>query len=221
MTTAIIGVGNLGSALARHLVHGRERVVLAARDGAHSAALAQELGPLARFAPVRQAIEESDTVVLAMWLPAVTEVLSVTDNVDLLKGKVVVDPTNPIKLGDNGALMRSLPEGQSSGSVVAGLLPREAHYVKAFGSLGAQSLAASANRSPRRAVLFYATDDTQAAASVERLISAAGFDAVRAGSLKDAARIEGPDGDLSQGQLKGALLDIDEARAAVAGAPVA
>ncbi|HEY2595297.1 MAG TPA: hypothetical protein VGK33_15500 [Chloroflexota bacterium] len=37
-----------------------------------------------------------------------------------------------------------------------------------------------------------------------------------AGGLKDAARIEGPDGDLSQGQLKGALLDVDEARAAVA-----
>jgi predicted dinucleotide-binding enzyme len=93
--------------------------------------------------------------------------------------------------------------------------------VKAFGSLGAQSLAASSNRSPRRAVLFYATDDAQAAASVQRLISAAGFDAVRAGGLKDVARIEGPDGDLSQGRLNGALLDVDEARDAVAAASVA
>ena len=204
MTTAIIGVGNLGSALARHLVEGGEDVVVAARDAAHSAALAQELGPLAGSASVSQAIEASDTVVFALWLGAVTELLSVTDNVELLKGKIVVDPTNPIKLGDNGALMRSLPEGQSSGSVVASLLPPEAHYVKAFGSLGAQSLAASANRSPRRAVLFYATDDAQAAANVERLVSAAGFDAVRAGGLKDVARIEGPDGDLSQGRLNGA-----------------
>src|SRR6266568_845495 len=216
MTTAIIGIGNLGSALARHLVHGGEDVVLAARDGAHSEALAQELGPLARSASVTQAIEESDTVVFAVWLGAAREL--VADNKDLLIGKVVVDPTNPIKLGDDGTLQRSLPEGQSSGSVVAGLLPPDAHYVKAFGSLGAQSLAASANRSPRRAVLFYATDDTRADASVQRLISAAGFDAVRAGGLQDAARIEGPDGDLSQGGLKGALLDFDEARDAVAGA---
>jgi predicted dinucleotide-binding enzyme len=221
MTTAIIGVGNLGSALARHLVQGGEHVVLAARDGAHSAALAQELGPLAHSASVSQAIEESDTVVLAVWLDAATKLLSETDNVELLKDKVVVDPTNPIKLGDNGALMRSLPEYQSSGSIVAGLLPAGAHYVKAFGSLGAQSLAASANRSPRRAVLFYATDDTQAAASVQRLISTAGFDAVGAGGLNDVARIEGPDGDLSQGQLNGALLDVDEARAAVSVVPVA
>jgi predicted dinucleotide-binding enzyme len=115
MTTAIIGVGNLGGALARHLVQGGEHVVVAARAGAHSAALAQELGPLAHSASVSQAIEESDTVVLAMWLDALTGLLSVTGNVELLKDKVVVDPTNPIKLGDNGALMRSLPEGQSSG----------------------------------------------------------------------------------------------------------
>jgi predicted dinucleotide-binding enzyme len=32
MTTAIVGVGNIGSALARHLVAGGEPVVLAARD---------------------------------------------------------------------------------------------------------------------------------------------------------------------------------------------
>jgi 8-hydroxy-5-deazaflavin:NADPH oxidoreductase len=37
--------------------------------------------------------------------------------------------------------------------------------VKAFCSRGAASLAASANRSPRRAVLLYATDDAQAAAA--------------------------------------------------------
>ena len=221
MTTAIIGVGNLGSTLARHLVRGGEDVVLAARDDAHSAALAQELGPLARSASVGQAIQASQTVVFAVWLDAARELLSVTDNSEFLKGKVVVDPTNPIKLGDNGALLRSLPEGQSSGSVVAGLLPPEAHYVKAFGSLGAQSLAGSANRSPRRAVLFYATDDAIAAASVQRLISTAGFDPVSAGGLKDVARIEGPDGDLSQGGLNGALLNRDEARAALASVPVA
>ena len=221
MTTAIIGVGNLGSALARHLVHGGESVVLAARDGAHAEALAHELGPLARSASVSQAIEESDTVVFAVWLGAARELLSVAHTKDLLTGKVVVDPTNPIKLRDDGTLQRSLPEGESSGSVVAGLLPPEAHYAKAFGSLGAQSLAASSNRSPRRAVLFYATDDAQAAASVKRLISAAGFDAVRAGGLKDVARIEGPDGDLSQGGLDGALLDVDEALDAVAATPVA
>jgi 8-hydroxy-5-deazaflavin:NADPH oxidoreductase len=220
MTTAIIGVGQLGSALARHLVRGGEPVVLAGQADVHAATLANELGPLARAASVSQAIADADTVVFAVWLDTLAAL--VAENAGLLKGKVVVDPTNPVKLGSNGALVRSLPEGQTSGSVVAGLLPPEAHYVKAFGSLGAPSLAASANRTPRRAVLFYATDDVQAGATTERLIAAAGFDPVRAGGLKDVARIEMPGGDLSQGGgLKGALLDADQARAAVTVAAIA
>lgn len=46
MTTAIIGTGNIGGQVARHLVAGAERVVLAAREDSHAAALANELGPL-------------------------------------------------------------------------------------------------------------------------------------------------------------------------------
>ena len=182
MTTAIIGVGQVGSALARHLVRGGEHVVLAARDGSHAALLTEELGPLATSASLSQAIADADTVVFAVWL-------------DTLAALVAEN---------------------------AGLLPPEAHYVKAFGSLGAPSLAASTNRSPRRAVLFYATDDAQAVAAVERLILAAGFDPVQVGGLNDVARIEMPGGDLHQGGgLKGALLDADQARAAAAAATVA
>src|SRR5204862_4362036 len=52
MATAIIGIGNIGEALARNLVRGGEPVVLAAKDEANAAALAQELGQLARAASV-------------------------------------------------------------------------------------------------------------------------------------------------------------------------
>jgi 8-hydroxy-5-deazaflavin:NADPH oxidoreductase len=44
MTTAIIGVGKIGSGLARDLVRGGERVVLAARDESQAEALADEFG---------------------------------------------------------------------------------------------------------------------------------------------------------------------------------
>jgi hypothetical protein len=64
--------------------------------------------------------------------------------------------------------------------------------VKAFGTLGADSLGSAANREPRRAVLFYATDDDAAAAAIERLISAAGFDPLKVGGVADAGRIEVP-----------------------------
>jgi 8-hydroxy-5-deazaflavin:NADPH oxidoreductase len=101
--------------------------------------------------------------------------------------------------------------------VVAGLLPPDAHFVKAFGSLGAEALASSANRTPR-AALFYATDDERAAAAAERIIWAAGFDAVKAGGLSDAIPIE-VFGDLHQfGGLNGTVVDADQARTAVASA---
>ncbi len=216
MTTAIIGTGNIGGQVARHLVAGGERVVLAARDESHAAALANELGPLASAASVRQAIAGADVVVLAVWLDTTRELIA--ENGDLLHGKVVVDPSNPIQVDANGGYRRTLPDGQSAASVIAGLLPADAHLVKAFGTLGADALASSAHRTPRRAVLFYAADDEGAAGTIERLITAAGFDAVKAGGLSDAIRIE-VSGDLHQyGGLNGKVVDADEARAAVAAA---
>ena len=99
-------------------------------------------------------------------------------------------------------------------------VPASAHYVKAFGTLGAvEQLATSANRDPR-VVLFYATDDDAAASTVDRLIRAAGFEPVKAGGVADARRLELPAGDLSPIGLNGALLDLDEARAAVAAGKV-
>ena len=196
MATAIIGTGNVGGTLARHLVRGGEPVVLAAKDEAHAAALAQELGELASAASVKEAIVDADAVVFAVWLDTIKELLA-TD-ARLLENKVVVDPSNPLGFDESGQMIRALPEGQSSGSVVADLLPAGAHYVKAFGTLAADSLATAANREPQSAVLFYATDDDTAATTSERLIHAAGFEPVKTGGVASAVRIEMPGGDLHQ-----------------------
>ena len=213
MTTAIVGVGNIGSTVARHLTAGGESVVLAAKDLSRAQALAEELGPLARAASVADAISGADAVLFAVWLDTMRELIR--EQADLLTGKVVIDPSNPIGFDASGQLMRTLPDGESSGSIVAALLPAEAHYVKAFGTLGADALAVSANRDPL-AVLFYATDDDVAATTIEWLIRAAGFEPLKAGGLADAGRIEGPGGDLTQGGLNREFLDLDQARAAVA-----
>ena len=208
MTTAIIGVGNLGGTVARHLVGGGESVVLSAKDEAHAKALADELGPNASAASVEEAIAGADVVVLATWLEQTREL--VPARTGLLEGKVVVDPSNPIGFDENEQMIRTLPEGKSSGSVVASLLPADAHYVKAFGTLGADQLATSANRE-RRVVLFYATDDDAAEATAQRVIRAAGFEPLKVGGVSDAGRIEGPDG-----ELQGRIFDLDEARATIA-----
>jgi predicted dinucleotide-binding enzyme len=208
LTTAIIGVGNLGGTVARHLVAGDEPVVVAAANEAHAEALADELGPKASAASVEDAIAGADVVVLATWLDQTRELVPAQSR--LLEDKVVVDPSNPIGFDENGQMIRTLPEGESSGSVVAGLLPAGAHYVKAFGSLGADQFATGANHEPR-SVLFYATDDDAAEATAQRLIRAAGFEPLKVGGVSDAGRIEGPDG-----ELQGRIFDLDEAQATIA-----
>jgi predicted dinucleotide-binding enzyme len=170
---------------------------------------------LASAAPVRQAIQAADVVVFAVWFDTIKELLA--QDGDLLDGKLVVDPSNPMGFDDKGQPFRTLPDDQSQASIVAALLPSGAHYVKAFGSLGADSLAHEANRKPRRAVLFYATDNDASGATVERLITAAGFDPVKVGGIAAAGRIEVPGGDLHQyGGLNGNVLDLIAARTAMA-----
>lgn len=217
MPTAIIGIGNIGSTLARHVVDGGEAVVLATKDESQAEALATELGRLARAASVEDAIADADAVVFAVWLDTTKELIA--QHARLLENKIVVDPSNPLGFDENGQMMRTLPNDQSAGSVVAALLPASAHYVKAFGTLVADALASGANRQPKPAVLFYATDDDEAASMIERLIRSAGFEPLKAGGVHDAGRLEVPGGDLHQGGgLNGQLVDIDEARTAVAAA---
>jgi 8-hydroxy-5-deazaflavin:NADPH oxidoreductase len=218
LTTAIIGVGNIGTALARHLVSGGESVVVAAKDASHPDALAKQLGSRARAASVEEAIAAADAVVFALWLDDMKQVIS--EHASLLDGKVVVDPSNPVGFDATGQISRTLPDDQSAGSIVASLLPASAHYVKAFGTLGADALANGANREPERAVLFYATDDGVAATAVEPLIRAAGFEPLQAGGVANAGRLEGPGGDLSAFALNGELLDLNQARAAIAAGKV-
>lgn len=210
MTTAIIGIGNIGGTVARELARGGESVVLSAGEPAAAAKLAGEIGGRAEATRTnREAVERANTVVLALWLDPMKGVIQ--EIADLLPGKLVIDTSNPISVGADGSVSRTLPEGQSSGQVVSALLPKGTKYAKAFGTLSAPLLASGAHRAPDPAVLFYATDDVAARSEVERLIRAAGFEPVRAGGVDASLRIE-VGGDLHAfGGLNGRLIDRTEA----------
>jgi predicted dinucleotide-binding enzyme len=211
MTTAIMGVGTIGTIVARNLVRGGERVILANRDKSKADKLAAELGDLASSGEVGEAITRSDVVVLAIWLDVMK--FFIPEFSEKLVGKIVIDPSNPVGPDGKGGMKKTLPADQSSGQIVASLLPRGARFVKAFGTLAADSLASAARRTPERAVLFYATDDAGAGETVARLITAAGFDPVKVGGADQSIRIE-VGGDLAQfGGLNGKLLTVAEAEA--------
>ncbi|MGA8480426.1 MAG: NAD(P)-binding domain-containing protein [Chthoniobacterales bacterium] len=212
MNTAIIGLGNIGSQLAKNLTAGGENIIVADRTLAKAEKLATELGGKARPMPVADAISKSDVVVLAIYFDAIKDLLATYRGA--VAGKVIVDPSNPIAPDGKGGFKKTIPADQSSGQLIAALLPEGAELVKAFGTLGAQSLASGVNRSPERAVLFYATDYPEAGRAIARLITASGFSPVSVGGLDQSIRIE-VGGDLHEFGKLGKLVSDKEAEALV------
>ena len=218
MTTAIIGTGKIGSAVARQLAKGGETVQLASANVQSAKDVAEQIGTNASaFATNRDAVEGADAVVLALWMDAMRAVID--DIADLLPGKLVVETSNPISFNNQGEMTRTLPDGHSSGQLVAGWLPAGALFAKTFGTLSAEMLESAANRKPDLAVLFYVTDDADAATKVEHLIRVAGFEPVSAGGISSSGRIE-VGGDLHvHGGLQGRMIGREEALALVASDP--
>ncbi|MGD0239945.1 MAG: NAD(P)-binding domain-containing protein [Streptosporangiaceae bacterium] len=205
MTTAIIGTGGLGSVIARHLAAGGETLRLSSADPEPARKLAAQIGPAAVVAASnRDALDGADAVVLALRFSALKDVID--EIAASLAGKLVVVPSNPVTTDVHGNIVRVLPEGQSSGKVVAGWLPTGTRLAMAFGSLPADLFVSASNRSPEPAVLFYATDDDRAGEEVERLIRTAGFEPVRVGGLGQSGRLE------VGGDLHGVVVGLTEGR---------
>ena len=187
-TVAIIGTGNIGSTLAADFAAGGQDFLLAGRDQEAARKLAAGLGGHAGAATVDEAVDRAGVLVLAVWLDAFEQLIAQYG--ERLAGKVIVDPTNPVGPDSDGSYRKVIPEQESSGQILAGLLPAGARLVKAFGTLSAPTLSAAARQEPERAVLFYAADDTAAGDLVAGLIRAAGYEPVRVGGLDQSIRIE-------------------------------
>ena len=189
MTTAIIGTGGIGSAIARRLASGGETLRLSSADNESAEALAAQIVAAAIVAVDNgDALEGADAVVLALRFVALKGVID--EIADTLVDKLVVVPSNPVGLDAQGNVIHLLPEGQSSGEVVAGWLPPGARFAMAFGTMSAALFESSSNRSPEPAVLFYATDDDHAGEEVERLIRTAGFEPLKVGGIEQSGRLE-------------------------------
>src|SRR5580658_10028022 len=140
-TVAIIGTGTIGSTLAANFAAGGQDFLLADRDQDVAAKLAAGLDSHAEAVSIDEAVDRADVLVFAVWLDAFRQLIAQYG--DRLAGKVII-------------------EQESSGQILAALLPASTPLVKAFGTLSAPTLGAAARREPERAVEFYAADDAAA-----------------------------------------------------------
>jgi predicted dinucleotide-binding enzyme len=193
-TFGIIGAGNIGQTVARHLVKAGHRVILANNSGADSLQeVVQSLGNGATAGTVLQAAD-ADIVLLSLpWsqIPTLAEVTNWT-------GRVVIDATNhfvtyapEFKVQDLG--------GRASSEVVASLLPG-ARIVKAFNTIFYKTLAEDPRVLGGNRVLFVSGNDMPAKNEVIGVIESLGFAPIDLGSLSEGSKLQ---------QAKGALATLN------------
>ena len=187
-TVAIIGTGTIGGTIATNFAAGGQDFLLAGRDQDDARKLAADLDGHAQAVSVAEAVDRADMLVLAVWLDVGKQLIA--EYGERLADKVIVDPSNAVGPDGQGGYRKTIGEQESSGQILAGLLPAGAQLVKAFGTLSAPTLAAVARQEPERAVLFYAADDAAAGDLVAELIRTAGYEPVPVGGLDQSIRIE-------------------------------
>jgi len=187
LTIAVIGTGRVGSALGprfaklgMNVIYGtrdpdRESVrALVERSGGESVALSQV-----------SAAQRADWVLLAVPWRAVENLLDEIGT--LLAGKVVIDVTNALRIGDDGLMAMAVES--SAGQIIQTSVP-DAKLVKAFNTMGFHVMAQPAAAGGPVSVPLVG-DDAAAKADVAAAVRALGFDPVDLGPIKHAHVLEG------------------------------
>jgi predicted dinucleotide-binding enzyme len=186
MKIAIIGAGNVGGALGANWAQKGHDIVFGARDpkSEKTQALVQKIGAKARAATVAEAAASADVIVLSTPWPATeAAVRSMGD----LKGKIVLDATNPLTRGPDGIALE-IGHAISGGEKVQGW----AAGASVFKTLNTTGFGNMTNPEFKgvKSVMFVAGDDYANKPKVTKLVSDLGFDVIDAGPLRNARLLE-------------------------------
>ena len=176
---SIIGTGNMARAIGALAVAGGNTVEVIGRDQAKAADLAKALGGSASTGEFG-AVPAGDIVILAVLYDGAAAVVSQYG--DALRGKVIIDITNPVSPDAAGFVT---PDGSSGAQEIAKAAPAGAQVVKAFNTLFANVLAEG-----RPVDVFMAGDDAQAKADVSAFIESMGLRPLDTGPLPMARTLE-------------------------------
>ena len=208
---AVIGLGNIGKAVAENLFKSGTEFIASGRDLQITKEIAAEIAPNVQVSDIATAVKNAEIIVLSIPFGDITTFIN--EYAAQLEGKIVVDPSNPIAPDNNGGFKKIIEEKASAGQINAAVLPKGVKLVKALGTLGAASFSAAAFQNPLN-VLFYASDDATIDADAEQLIAANGFTAVKVGGLDQSIRLE-VFGDLHEFGALGKTVTEEEAKAKI------
>lgn len=180
MKVTLIGSGNMGSALAAQISKAGHALVITGRNADKAKELARTTGAVFKD---NAAADGADVVVVATAYPdAVAALQSAGD----LKGKVIVDVTNPLTADYMGL---TIGHSTSASEEIQKAFPG-AKVVKAFNTVFAQVIAGGPELAEATVPVYFAGDDAAAKESVKSLIQSMGFAPVDAGGLRNARYLE-------------------------------
>lgn len=184
-TIAVLGTGRVGTALGPRLAALGHRVIYGSRDPLRPElrALVARTGGGSFATEYAAAVAEAQIVLLALPWQATEATVAQLE----LAGKLVIDPTNPMRMGAAG-LMEPVLEGSAAERILA--LAPAARLVKAFNAVGAHVMADPAAAGGPVTVPVVA-DDAAAKQRVAELITALGFEWIDLGPLRHARQLEG------------------------------
>lgn len=185
-TIAIIGTGNVAEALGPRFAGLGHTIIYGSREPARSdvQALVERTGPAARALQPAAAAAAADAIVLAIpWDAAEAVVTSLGD----LRGKIIIDPTNPRKIAEDG--LRDYAFDGSNAERIQQWAP-QARVVKAFNVMTA-GLMANPGSAGGPVTIALAGNDTAAKAFVAELAQGIGFETMDFGPVRYAHVIEG------------------------------
>ena len=185
MKIAFIGYGQVGAPLADHLQRLGHSVTLAANDPS-SERLKKALAKNANLKVASPKVAVSDSEVVFLATPFQANEAALKAVADEIRGKVLVDCTNPV--GAN--LSHGLNSVQSGSEMVQALVP-ETKVVKAFTIYGFENFENSSYPSYNvKPVMMYCGNDSGAKKIVGELIAQLGWQPLDVGGLEQALHLE-------------------------------
>ena len=189
MNVGILGTGDVGKALGRGFVTLGHAVKMGARDGRNEQAVAwaKEAGALASAGTFADAASFGELVVLATLGVANESALTLAGP-EKLRGKVVIDATNPLDFGGGMPPTLAVSGNDSAGERVQRLLP-DAYVVKAFNTVG-NSFMFRPEFPGGPPDMFIAGNDAEAKKKVTAILKDFGWGVVDVGGIESSRYLE-------------------------------
>ena len=185
-TIAIIGTGNVANGLGPQFAKLGHTVVYGSRNPSRDEVitLVESTGNGASASTPAQAAASADIVVLAVPGGAIE---TVTKGLGDLAGKIIIDPTNPLRRREDGLFEMGVET--SNAELIQGWAP-DAFVVKAFNTLNWRTMADPDSAGGPVSIPLVG-DNAEAKATVASLVEGIGLEPIDVGPIRHAHIVEG------------------------------